>query len=277
MKLIVSACKNRELWLSTLICVCLFVSVPVLRGGFGMSWDTQNHHIYLGWVATQARFEQDYFAASTQSYQFPYLYWPVYQMTKWRLLGWQAGVIWALMHSLVAIPLWVMAKALIPSPGKEAAVYRLAAVLLGVFNILVLRAPETPVNDVLAAIPYVWAVAIGLWGIRDGTDGSVSSASLSLVACMGGLGGLSVALKLSNGVLVLMLPFMCMAFNGSVRQKIWAFFACVLSASLVFAVVYGWWGWQLWVHFGNPVFPFYDAAFEPLRNWLDWRPHGVVR
>lgn len=242
-----------------------------------MSWDTQNHHIYLGWVAAQARFEQDYFAASTQSYQFPYLYWPVYQMAKWRLLGWQAGVVWALMHSLVAIPLWVMAKALIPVPGKEAAMYRVAAVVLGVFNILVLRAPETPANDVLAAIPYVWAVAIGLWGIRDEDARRVVGGSLGLAACVGGLGGLSVALKLSNGMLVLILPLLCMAFNGRMLQRMGAVFICALSVALVFGVVYGWWGWQLWVHFGNPVFPFYDSVFEPLRTWFNWQPHGVLK
>jgi hypothetical protein len=26
----------------------------------------------------------------------------------------------------------------------------------------------------------------------------------------------------------------------------------------------------LWRHFGNPMYPFYDPLFAPLRAWLGW-------
>jgi hypothetical protein len=45
--------------------------------------------------------------------------------------------------------------------------------------------------------------------------------------------------------------------------------ACGLTL-LGFCVVYGYWGVQLWTHFGNPIYPFYDAAFEGLRHWAGW-------
>jgi hypothetical protein len=39
-----------------------------------------------------------------------------------------------------------------------------------------------------------------------------------------------------------------------------------------FTICYGYWGWQLWTHFGNPIYPFYDAQFAPLRALLGWQP-----
>jgi hypothetical protein len=40
---------------------------------------------------------------------------------------------------------------------------------------------------------------------------------------------------------------------------------CVVAG---FSLAYGYWGWQLWSHFGNPIHPFYDNLFEPLRSAL---------
>ena len=58
----------------------VFISVPISLGGIGLSWDGLNHQMYLGWVADRPRFDKDYMAASMQSYQFPYLYWPLYKL-----------------------------------------------------------------------------------------------------------------------------------------------------------------------------------------------------
>jgi hypothetical protein len=45
------------------------------------------------------------------------------------------------------------------------------------------------------------------------------------------------------------------------------------AATLVgLALMYGNWGWQLWVHYGNPIYPFYEGLFAPLREWTGWKP-----
>jgi hypothetical protein len=44
---------------------------------------------------------------------------------------------------------------------------------------------------------------------------------------------------------------------------------CLLAALVL---VYGYWGWQLWSHFGNPMYPLYDHVFAPLRGLLGWHP-----
>jgi hypothetical protein len=39
-----------------------------------------------------------------------------------------------------------------------------------------------------------------------------------------------------------------------------------------FLAAYGYWGYQLWLQFGNPLFPFYDGLWAPVRAYVDWHP-----
>jgi len=263
-----------ELPLVFLLSWLLFVSLPVQRGGIGLSWDTLNHHVYLGWVANSARFDKDYFAAASQSYQFPYLYWPVYMMAKWRFAGWLAGGVWASLHALIAIPLWSICRSLIEGLTWRAALFRVSGVLLGLGSILIIRAPETTGNDGLAVLPYVCALAVAVRGIPSGS-GTAPNVWLWAVV-VGLLGGASVALKLSNGPLVPLLPLLCAAFLPGWRSRLALMFVCGLAILAGFLLVYGWWGWQLWQQFGNPVFPFADGLFEPLRLMF-WHSPEVAR
>lgn len=260
----------KERSISFLIVLALFVSIPLKNGGIGLSWDSLNHHIYLGWVASEARFDRDYFAAGSQSYQFPYLYWPIYQMTQWRWPGWLAGVVWASLHALVSFPLWHCARTFISEGGVDAAVYRVAAVVLGVGGILVLRAAETTGNDLLAAYPLIWACALSWRQAAMGHEASGKRAVLKAAVLIGLLGGLSAALKLSNAILAPLLLLLFFMWPQPWRARLSGAAVCMCSMTLGFLVAYGWWGWQLWKYFGNPLFPFGDFLFSSIRNALGW-------
>jgi hypothetical protein len=266
----------KEFWAVTIIIWGLFVSIAFVRGGLGLSWDTLNHHVYLGWVASHARFDEDFFAAATQSYQFPYLYWPVYKMTQMGITGWSAGVLWASVHVLVAPPLWQIAKTLIPDGNINGAIFRFTAVLLGVGNILVLRAVETTGNDVLASTPFILAMALALSGVTDASTGLPETGLFRRAILVGLLGGAAVAFKLSNGVLAFVLPIIFMFYPINWVYRTGLFCLCAIGICVGFAALYGWWGWQLWLRFGNPVFPFYDGVFEQVRILIGWRALGVA-
>lgn len=263
---------NPELLAAFFLALVVFVSVPVWRQGLGLSWDSMNHHVYLGWIASESRFDRDYFAASSQSYQFPYLYWPIYQMMRLEMPGWAAGVVWSCAHALVAIPLWFCSRALICDDGVVAAIFRLSGVMLSIGTILALRAPETTGNDLLAAIPYMSALALGLQATRrESLDTSFRKNVVTSVS-MGLLVGVGVAFKLSNGVLAPLLVVPCFFMAPTWKCRLALALSTVLSIGAGFLVVYGWWGWQLWLHFGNPVFPFADGLFQPWRSHLGWVP-----
>jgi len=80
-----------------------------------------------------------------------------------------------------------------------------------------------------------------------------------------------VAFKVSNGFLAIALPLLWIYPAASLPRKLqWAVLGSV-SLLAAFALFYGFWGWQLWVHFGNPVYPLYDDWFAPMRHALGWR------
>lgn len=247
----------------------VFISIPITLGRIGLSWDGLNHHIYLGWVADQHRFGRDYLAASLQAYQFPYLYWPLYKLALGGASGVTAGIVLATLHLVTVPPVWMVAKVLIPERNFTGFAFRFAAVSLAFMSAIPLKTLEATGNDFLAAAPLVWAIALILQGLGADHNGAAPNvAKLSLLS--GLLAGLAVAFKLSNGPLAVLLPLLFLAFRAtwSVRLKWMVINGSAIAAG--FALAYAYWGYHLWLEFGNPIYPFHDAPFAYLRQLTGW-------
>lgn len=255
-----------ELPLVLLVAWLVFASIPFTRGNLGLSWDALNHHIYLGWNLESLRLATDRVGASYQSYQHPYLYWPVYKLAVLGAGGVTAGIVLATMHLVVVPPVWMMARTLMPGAGAFETAMRLLAVALAFMTAVVLKLFEATSNDLMAAAPYVWALALGLEAMGEQSQARVDR----LTAWSGLLAGASVGLKLSSGPLLVVLPVLWLMTPGPINSRVLRIASAVLLCIAGFLVVYGWWGWQLWNHFGNPLYPFYDDWFEPLRRLTGW-------
>lgn len=258
---------RREGWLVCLLGAAVFAAIPVWLGYMGVSWDALNHHIYLGWTAEQPRFDRDFVAAAHQSYQFPYLYWPFYKLAMAGVSGATAGVVLALLHATGIPAVWLIARSCIPGEDLFAAGMRVLAVLLAFLTGAVLSLFDATSNDLMAAIPLLWAYAFAL---RPLAAGDASPLRCALVS--GAFAGMAVAFKLSNGFLVLALPILWAWSAGSVQARLGRVVGAGLCLLAALAAVYGYWGWQLWTHFGNPMYPLYDNVFAPLRGMVGWRP-----
>lgn len=255
-------------WLSRWECAFLaaacaigFASIPLMLGHIGLSWDALNHHIYLGWTAEHPRFDRDHLAASYQSLVFPYLYWPAYKLAVSGASGVTAGVVLALLQALAAPAVWKIARACIPGRTWSDFVMRAMAVALAFMSGVTLSLLDTTSNDLLAAIPLVWAIAYAIEPLARTEDRSDS-----LVVASGLLAGVAVAFKFSNGPIAIVLPVLWLWRHENVTAKLrYAAIGCACTL-LGFVVAYGYWGWQLWTHFGNPIYPFFDTWFQPLRS-----------
>ena len=107
-----------EVALLTLLAAVAAASLPLQAGYLGWSWDALNHHVYLGLTAESPRLGHDVMAASSQSYQYPYLYWPVYRMSLLDAPGAWVGAGWAALQVLLVVPpLWTIAWRLLPCEG----------------------------------------------------------------------------------------------------------------------------------------------------------------
>lgn len=258
---------RREGWLVCLAGTLAFVAIPLWLGYLGLSWDAVNHHFYLGWTAEHSRFDRDFVAAAYQSYQYPYLYWPVYKLAMLGVSGATAGVVLALLHATAIPAVWMIARACIPGQDGFALAMRTAGVLLAFMSGAVLSMFDTTSNDLLAAIPLLWAYALALKPIADTRHAPMRWLLGSAV-----FGGMAVAFKLSNGFLAVALPLLWIWPSGRPAQRLARVVGACAALGASFAAFYGFWGWQLWLHFGNPLYPLYDHWFAPLRDALGWHP-----
>lgn len=253
-----------ELALIVLAGWAALMAIPLATGGIGISWDALNHQVYLGWSAAAPRFELDVLPASYQTYQFPYLYWPLYQLTAAGADGVQAGIVLATLNAISVPPVWLIARAVIPGAAVFAVAMRCSAVLLAFLSGVVLSQFDSTSNDLLAAIPLLWAAAVVF---PAAVDERPRRAAVR-VLLSGALAGVSVACKLSNAPIVLpvVLLWCFAARNAKLDSRVVA--AGGAAAAVSFTLVYGYWGWQLWSHFGNPFFPF-------AHEWIG-QPVGAV-
>lgn len=248
----------------------IFASVPLALGGIGLSWDALNHHVYLGWIADQPRFDRDFLASSYQSFQYPYLYWPVYKLYQSGLSGSWAGVVLVSLNVLVVPALWLLARVSVTEQTWFGLAMRSLAVALAFLTGVVLSLFDSTSNDLLAAIPLVWAIALVFesWDVRRPTWLSVRR----LILLSGFCAGASVAFKLSNGPLAILMPVLWGIPGASYRQRLMNVAAGCTATLAGVLVFYGYWGWQMWTHYGNPVYPFYDDWFAPVRAVLGYHP-----
>lgn len=267
-----SPAPRTELLLIVILMWLGLAAIPLALGGIGISWDALNHHVYLGWTAFEPRFDRDWLAASHQAYQYPYLYWPFRKLVEMRASGMWAGVVLVSLHVLAVPALWLIARACVPVRSWEGTVLRAGAVLLAFLGQLTLSLMDTTANDLYAASPLVWAVAMGLLATQPTPAAGWLTTSRAL-SLSGAFAGLAVAFKFSNGPLVLVLPLLWVLAPGTPLQRLGHVARAGAFSALAFALAYGWWGWQMFHQFGNPMYPFqqYHDAFAWLRELGGWR------
>jgi hypothetical protein len=165
----------------------------------------------------------------------------------------------------------MLARTCIPGHSWFEVGMRALAVAMAFLSAVVLSLFDSTSNDLLAAIPLIWAFALSFEPLRPGQNGGLTAGRAVIFS--GFFAGLSVACKLSNGPLAITLPVIWVLVNDEgLKTRMWRTLMGGFATIAGYFVTYGYWGFQLWVHFGNPIFPFYDYMFAPLRQATGWVP-----
>lgn len=235
------------------------------------NWDLQNYHLYAPYAALHGRLGMDWFAAGFQGYLNPTEDIPYY-LAKMVLFPDHPVIVAALAGLPFGYLIFItfnIARAVMPDNVWSA----FLATVLGLTGATTLSEVGTTYDDILIADFVLTAVFLLL---------NDNSERLRAVAIAGLLVGCAVGLKFTA---VIFVPgFFMLTIWKNPRLVLRYIITAAFFAGLGFLAVWGWWGWQLWLDFGNPLFPmleglfpksavqgltFHDTRFSP-RTILQW-------
>jgi hypothetical protein len=223
--------------------------------GKDLNWDLLNYHFYLPYELLGGRLQQDFFAASAQSYLNPIGYVPFYLMVA---SGWHSiavSIVLAIVHALSISLLFLLAwKLFAHRSARERAVFSCLATALGAATAVFWPTVGTSFLDPLL-VPLMLA---GLLLLLGRSRSAVGRATLA-----GALFGMAAALKYSNGIYVLAAFPLALALpEGSYALRLRAGLGYVAGGALALAVFAGPWFALMMGEFGNPVFPLMNGWFQ---------------
>jgi hypothetical protein len=217
-----------------------------VQAGKDVNWDLLNYHYYVPFQLLNQRLDQDFFAASAQSYLNPLGYLPFYLMVAH---GWHsvvASIVLAAAHSLSIGLLYLIARklfaALPPRDQTEFAIF--AAAMGAATGVYWMTVGGTFLDPLL--VPLMLAGLLLLLQERQQATRHAALAGL--------LFGAAAALKYSNAIYVLAALPLAIAMRGGA--------AYLIGAAAAVAVLAGPWLLLVLREFGNPVFPLFNAWFR---------------
>lgn len=236
---------------------CLVAGLWSLARGQDANWDLRNYHLYNGYAALGGRWLIDLAPAQMQSYFHPLL--DVVQYLAMANLpapwvGFLLGCLHGLVFALVAAIAW---RVLADDPRRAVRVplLAMAALASGAFvsELGNTMADNTTALFVLGAVACVLRAQAQQ---RAGRLGTLAWTGAGLLL------GIAVALKLTNALYAVALGLAALCDGGRWHRRIGGTTLMTLAALAVFALVGGAWFRQVWLAFGNPLFPQFNVWFD---------------
>jgi len=226
-----------------------------VHAGKDVNWDLLNYHYYLPFELLSGRLEQDFFAASAQSYLNPVGYIPFYLMVS---SGWHSVIVsitLAVAHSLSLALLYLLGYRLFAHlSGRERVVFACLAAAMGAATAAYWATVGSSFLDPLL-LPFMLG---GLLLLLDEVPGAAVRSAIA-----GALFGAAAALKYSNAIfLVAAIPVALTVPGVAGRARLRAGLAYAAGAAATLAILAGPWLMLMYREFGNPVFPLLNAWFQ---------------
>jgi Glycosyltransferase family 87 len=222
--------------------------------GQDFNWDQRNYHIGVPFLLVHGTFWDSIAPAGIQSYLNPYVIEMQFFAIR-HLSAISLAVMLAVFQSLAfMIAGLISVEVAHPTGGSQATVLGLLGFALSLLAPVPLSEAGTTHIELVTTVPVLGAYALLL------TRGHRLSLVMS-AALAGVLLGAATALKLTNGVFALGAVGFALAGQESLSRRIVWLVACGGAAIVAFAAVGGPWYIEVWEHFRNPFFPFFNNIF----------------
>jgi hypothetical protein len=256
-------------WLGA-VALASCVLLAAASAGPDASWDLRNYHLYNGYAWLDGRIGTDLDPAQMQTFYSPLLdiaY--VLLLHAFNQMPRLLAAALAVPQAIAAVLVLMLARRLL-SPW-----HAFAATLIGITGAAGLSTLGTAMSEMAPAACILGAV---LLLIR--ADGTEPPEQACLAA--GLLMGIAVGLKLTSAPYALGLMAMAVisaAPGRRGRRALWFAIGTLVAAG----VTDGFWCWNLWQRFGNPVFPYFNDLLrspwiEPERMAdLRFMPRSIIQ
>ncbi len=254
-----------------LILICS-LGVPIMCGfwavhlGQDVNWDFRNYHVYNAYSFLNDRSNLDLAPAQLQSFLNPILDFPFYglmQCCSAKSVGFVLGVIHGI--NLVFV-LRIFLHLTKQSTVTVRWVGGLIAVLFGAWSPSFVGELGGTMNDNLVSL-FVLSALLLL--IKYADSESKGTSARSLLAFAGTILGLGVGLKLTVAAFAIGAATALFFVRGPWMDRFLSILLFGISGLVGTAISGGYWFWEMWSNYQNPLFPFYNNIFQS--EWLEAR------
>ena len=257
------------------------------------SWDLRNYHFYNPWAFLHGRMDVDVAPAHNATFYNPLLHLPFYFAVTHlppRAVAFALGAVQGMNLWLI----YGIARRLLPESARWTALLLAAVGTLGAGNLAELG---TSFGDNVVSLPVLGALLLVL-GVIDRADAAQTAPigrsplvpRASYLSAAGLLAGIAAGLKLPAAVFAVGVCAGFLVLPWPWRERLRAAFAFGVGVFIGVALADGFWLWEMWRRFGNPLFPYFndvfhspwalpasyrDPRFLPV-GWLEWLAFPLV-
>jgi Glycosyltransferase family 87 len=242
-----------QIWFRVAVIGCFAGALAAILLKQDINYDQGNYHYYAGFAFLYGRNFVDAVPGSIVSYLNPVAYVPFYLLAN-LLPPWAAGAVLGGFHGLGAAlaiaTCWLAAGAY----KEQRLLLTIAGSAISLASPMALSEIGTSFTDISTAIFILCSVLLlGLY------DQHRSFHTRNVLLLCGLIIGLATGLKLTNGAYALGLSAAVMVGEkGRFARAAWF----GLGAVVGFLLSAGYWHYEVWANFGNPLYPFYNAIFK---------------
>lgn len=268
--MIVTIISNKKAILLISLLVALAFGAWSILLGQDRNWDLLNYHLYNPYAFLNNRIEFDLAPAGAQSYFSPMLdiiYFTAISYLNPKLVGFLIGFLQGLNFFLI----YKVASRVLKN-HEQSQLYALLLALAGVLCIGFLAQVGSTMHDSLVALFPLLSMWMILHSI-DSLDQHGQRNFWALIVGAGLVAGTGIGLKLVSAIyaLPLCLAMLILPTPFLRRIKLAFFYGLAVLAGLF--IIDGYWLYEVWRLFGNPLFPQFNnyfqgelASFQALRD-----------
>ena len=250
--------------------VALAVGAYAVFLGQDKNWDLQNYHLYNPYALFNGRLTTDLAPAGLQTWFSPMLdsvYFIAIHHLHPKLVAFLLGAIQGLNFLLI-----FKISSRILADQRHKVLYALFLALAGILTVGFQAEIGNTMHDSLTALFPLCALWFVLVAI-DSLESPDKQHADRLMIAAGLIAGIGIGLKLVTAIYALPLCVALLVLPVSWPRRIRFCLVFGFSTLLGLFLIGGYWLWEMWTTFGNPLFPQFNhifkgemAPFEPIRD-----------